>query len=198
MRGTVRRFLCGRNRNLGFHFLLLVFSFKNIHAVFVIRFRQFFTAPFSIITCLVILHFFAFNSLACVISTFGMFLAERKSDLFSLLDTKRMLCFLSKKFFSIPATSFVFRVLNSNESTMSTSPSVSFFDNTDASATLHLLFIFLKNLVLLFGPCDTPPPFQIGERVEPARAFPVCFLFVWYYHHHLHHCDHAQPQLLYG
>ena len=39
-----------------------------------------------------------------------------------------------------------------------------------------LRFILISNS-LGFGPKETPPPFQRGERLEPARARPVPFCF---------------------
>ena len=47
-------------------------------------------------------------------------------------------------------------------------------DNTAKRRSFLLIFLFT---VLGFGPKLTPPPFQRGERDEPALAFPVPFCF---------------------
>src|SRR3989338_8685703 len=51
-------------------------------------------------------------------------------------------------------------------------------ERADKSAARRaFLFNFLAKFRKAVGPNVTPPPFQIGERVEPWRARPVPFCF---------------------
>src|SRR3989338_9458652 len=75
-----------------------------------------------------------------------------------------------------PFASFVFGTLNAKLSTKRISPFLNFFDNTTQRALFLIpLFIFLAKTFSLDGPWVTPPPTQIGERLEPCLARPVPF-----------------------
>src|SRR3989338_8087863 len=57
-----------------------------------------------------------------------------------------------------------------------TSPSLYLRESTVRSAFWLMERLILRAYILAaLGPCVTPPPFQIGERLEPWRARPVPF-----------------------
>src|SRR3989344_6266961 len=73
--------------------------------------------------------------------------------------------------------SAVFGALMPNDSTNKISPSANFLESAIASALLRIfLGIARAKTLVLRGPCATPPPTQIGERIEPRRARPGPFL----------------------
>src|SRR3989344_2335644 len=83
---------------------------------------------------------------------------------------------LSWNNFKIPATSFVLGAFSSMLSTTITLLLFAFSLNatTNALRDIFLLIFFLK-LISFVGPNVTPPPFHMGDRIEPCLALPVPF-----------------------
>src|SRR4051812_48430537 len=95
---------------------------------------------------------------------------EDRANTAELFFFFRMLAnpFTPERFSRVCTATLVFGALRLTESTKSTSPSLYFLERIVNNA---LAFIFLETFLSKFfsflGPCATPPPTHIGERVEP-------------------------------
>src|SRR3954465_9054758 len=69
----------------------------------------------------------------------------------------------------------VLGVSNFHSSTTRTLPSDARSESADRRASFTIFLGVFWSYLRGFGPWATPPPTQIGERLEPARARPVPF-----------------------
>ncbi len=107
-----------------------------------------------------------------------MFLEAKISFLSFSAKTIKTLSFLKGNFSKTWFINFVLGFSSSILSNIVKKFSFAFKDKVWKSAFLLIFFgtIFLKFLSLV-GPNVTPPPFHMGERIEPALALPVPFCF---------------------
>src|SRR3989338_2963976 len=106
-----------------------------------------------------------------------MFLDKRKMFLSSaLLISRTDFLFFPKNLSKNCAALLVFGSSKSKLFITKSSESLLFLEITENSAAfLAFLLIFFEKSLSFLGPNVIPPPLQIGERLEPCLACPVCF-----------------------